>query len=595
MEKDGKDTSDLTESGKGTTTSEESDDSALHDTIRAGNIQKVAPPIPNFAPPVPNIDDSNPSNGVDAQGKTNGVKDNANAADTDTSSTKPAFFLANEGKVNLEKKMPPRYPDSISMPAKPATMHTRTVSWGIDSKPLPSSMHSRKISGGTQEVFQDSNTSAWTGKAETADDIQQPFLSDNPVRPIGEHMLYSSANKPKNNGKITVGDVINRSPMEAEAETYILRAVEERDILRYEADSSRVLDNVPDEAINNLASETQNADINSTATSNQFNDRQPSIQSIAVSSRHRPAHHRRSSTVEQKLAGLSDAIGAFHDMEIAVPDYQAPPSPLGRGRLNTYDVAETGPSPLGRGRLNTYDVIEEPEMEPLLTAAEIFQQNASILLKRGKNKNVIADTGAGAGVGIDSSEAPSTTSSKKSSHWTKLRNVVKVMNAAETKKNDDGVIIGGVSELEDEEVGGSPDQGIFVEALGDHEAFEREQGSRNQAPETEKLGNKEKRFFTELEEFFGPRRTPILLYCKIMVVYVFLPVIGVSAVLFHLAGNPPTGILKNGGRSINGTLINEGGAVVDPGSASASWWVSSHIYGRLEIKSAVLSILADPS
>jgi hypothetical protein len=278
--------------------------------------------------------------------------------------------------------------------------------------------------------------------------------------------------------------------------------------------------------------------------------------------------------VEQKLAGLSDAIGTFHDMEIDVPDYQAPPSPLGRARLDTYDVTE------------------EPEMEPLLTAAEIFQQNASILLNRGKNKNDIADTGAGAGVGIDGNEAPSVTSSKKSSHWTKLRNVVNVMNAAQTKKDDDGVRIGGVSELEDEEVGGIPDQAIFVENIGAQEAFEREQGSGNQAPKTEKLGNKEKRFFTELEEFFGPRRTPILLYCKIMSVYVFLPVIGVSAVLFHLAGNPPTGILKNGGRPINGTLINEDDVVVDPGAASASWWVSSHIYVRLEIQCAALS---DPS
>jgi hypothetical protein len=59
--------------------------------------------------------------------------------------------------------------------------------------------------------------------------------------------------------------------------------------------------------------------------------------------------------------------------------------------------------------------------------------------------------------------------------------------------------------------------------------------------------------------------------------------------LFYLAGNPPTGVLINGGRPINGTLINEDGAVVDRGTASASWWVSSHIYGRLEIQSPVLS------
>jgi hypothetical protein len=548
--------------------------SQFRDTIRPSSIRWEAPPVPSDL----NINDSYPSNGVAAQDKANGGNDTAAttaatvaaaasaataaavAADTDTAATKPAFFLANEGKANLEKKIPPRYPDSKSMPAKPASMHTRSVSWG------------------KREVFQDSNTSPRIGTARPTEDIQLPFLSENPVSPIGEHMLYSSTNKPKSNGKIAVDDVVNRSPMEAEAETYILRAVEERDTLRSRADSSQVLDNVPDEAINNLASESQNADISSTAGSNLFYDRQSSVQGTAFSSRQRPSHHRRSATVEQKLAGLSDAIGAFHDMEIAVPNYQAPPSPLGRARLDTYDV------------------MTEPEVEPLLTAAEIFQQNASILLNRGKNKNDTAVTGSGAGTGTSSNEAPSVTSSKKSSHWNKLRDVVKVMNAAQTKKNDDGVIVGGVSELDDEEVGGSPDQAIFVENIGDHidkhEDFEREHGSRNQAPKAEKLGNKEKRFFKELEDFFGPRRTPILLYCKVMCVYVFLPVIGVAAILFHLAGNPPTGILKNGGRPINGTFIKEDGAVVDPGTASASWWVSSHIYGRQEIQSAVLS---DPS
>jgi hypothetical protein len=506
-----------------------SQDPAFRDTIRAGNIRWVAPPVPSDH----NIDDSDPSNVVGVQDKVNGGND--------TSATKPAFFLANEGKANLEKKIPPRYPDSKPLPAKPASMHTRKISWG------------------TQEVFQEHTTSKPT--------------SNNPVPPIGERMLYSSANKPKSNGKIAVNDVIHHSPLEAEAETCILHALEERDTLRSRADSSgtRVLDSIPDEAINKLASESQNADISSTAGSNPGFDRQSSNRST---SRQKPSNHRRSATVEQKLAGLSDAIDAFHNMEIDVPDFQAPPSPLGRARLNTYG-----------------DAMEDFELDPPLGAAETLQQNASILLHRGRNKNSAAgtDAGAGAGVGIDN-EALSVASSP--SHWNKLRTVVKVMNAAKTKKNDDGFVIEGGLGMEDEEVGGNPDQAIFVEALGDDGDdgdSEREQGGGNHAPKTEKLSNKHIPFFKELEEFFGPRRTPILLYCRVMSIYVFLPVVGVSAILFYLAGNPPTGILKNGGRPINGTLINEDGAVVDPGTASASWWVSSHIYGRQEIWSAVLS------
>jgi hypothetical protein len=192
MEKDRKDTSDMTESGKGTTTSEESggvkvegtrrtQDPAFRDTVRAGNIRRVTPPVPNF-------NYSDPTNGLGAQDKTNGGIDTADAdADTDMCGTKPAFFLANEGKANLEKKIPPRYPDS---------------------KPLPAGMHTRKISWGTQEVFQDYNTSKPTGTAGTAENIQLPFLSNKPVPPIAERMLYSSANKPTSNGKIAVNDVI---------------------------------------------------------------------------------------------------------------------------------------------------------------------------------------------------------------------------------------------------------------------------------------------------------------------------------------------------------------------------------------------------
>jgi hypothetical protein len=528
-------------------------DPAVRDTLRSANIRRVAPPVPNF-------DDRDLSNGVSVQGKTNGSNDTADA-DTDMPETKPAFFLANEGKANSDKKIPPRYPDSKSIPANPASMHTRKISWG------------------TQEVFQDYNTSKPTGTAGTGENIQLPFLSNNPVPPIKERILFNSANKPTSNGKIAINDVIHHSPLEAEAETTILQALDERDTLRPRSDSagSRLLDNVPDEAINNLANESQNA---STEGSNQFYDRQSSNRSTAVSSRQRPSNrHRRSATVEQKLAGLSDAIGAFHDMEIDVPDYQAPPSPLGRGRLNTYG-----------------DAMEDFELNTQLGAAETLQQNASILLHRGKSKKDIADTGAEAGMGIDINEAPSVTLGSRPSQWNKLKTVVKVMNAAKTKKNDDGVVIEGLPGLQDEEVGGSPDQAIFVEALGEHEDSEREPGSGNQARKTEKLVNKHIPFFKELEEFFGPRRTPILLYCKVMTLYVFLPVIAVSATLFYLAGNPPTGILKDGGRSINGTLINEDGAIVDPGTASASWWVSSHIHGREETQSAILSILvSDPS
>lgn len=524
---------------------ERSEVSASSDTIRAGNLQGRAPSLSS----VLNIDEDS-NKGVGAEDKANGSSDGV-----DTSVMKPAFFLPNEGKANMDTNVPPRYPNFKSMP-RPQSIHKRNVSWGMPEVLSDANTHGPPVEAANA---QGTNTDG------SVEGIQQLFLDGAPVSSVGgERVLYSSENKPKSNGKIDADDIIYRSPMEAEAETYILRALEERDTSRAEADPSepRVLGNISDEAIKNLASESRVADANSTASTNQFYDQ------MSTTRRQRPTH-RRSETVEQKLAGLADAIDAFHNMDIVVPEYELPPSPLGRGRLNSVDAGDMA------------------GLELPFSAAEKLQQNASILLNRGKKKD--GDTGAGAGTavapvaaagtGTGNSDPPSVASSQPStasSRWHKLRHVVTVMNVALAKKHDDGASIEGGPGTLDEEIGRNSDHAIFMETISEHDNSGK--NSSDHAPNVDRLGGTYKPFFKELEEFFGPRRTPIFLYCRVMVLYVFIPVIGVAAILFHLAENPPTGILKNNGRAINGTLINEDGKIVDPGTASASWWVSNHIY-----------------
>jgi hypothetical protein len=66
---------------------------------------------------------------------------------------------------------------------------------------------------------------------------------------------------------------------------------------------------------------------------------------------------------------------------------------------------------------------------------------------------------------------------------------------------------------------------------------------------------------------------PLRLFLKAVILYVMVPAIFISAILFYFTGNPPTGILQNGGQPINGTLLNTRGDVVDPDTPSVSWWL----------------------
>jgi hypothetical protein len=69
------------------------------------------------------------------------------------------------------------------------------------------------------------------------------------------------------------------------------------------------------------------------------------------------------------------------------------------------------------------------------------------------------------------------------------------------------------------------------------------------------------------------RQATFVTYVRFLLLLI-LPAAGISMILFHLAGNPPTGRVdwdltaKN-----NGTLTNRSGKPIDPEIASASWWI----------------------
>jgi hypothetical protein len=500
--------------------------SASTDTLRTANVTERVPSVLDIFDEL----DEAPQRAANGTGAT-------------ASKPIPASFLPGEGKAKTgSNKLPPKRPAQVDA-------HQRKVSWG-----------------GFEEAM-NSHGNPPARKNVQQPNIQQPFLGDqdgsvSPVSLDEGRVLYSSENRPRGNRKISVDDLVRRSPMEAEAETYIIRALEERDPTRSRADSSGappVLSNVTDEAISNFSSNDEN-----TSNATPFDERVPSSRSAGTTSRVAKPTHRRMHTVEQELAGLTSAIDAFHNMEVVVPEDQAPPSPLGRGRINTLDTQGIA------------------GLEIPMSSAEAFHNNASILLHRTKAPTQDDTSGASAGDEEDS-QAPSigsTLTTSASVRWRKLKHVLKAgtssnTTSSNTKKDDGDVIVEEEIGMEDEEAmedtisnGRINTENIEPEAF----ASENINGS-NRNLKTTKVTAGYSPFFKEVQDFFGPRRNSIYAYFKIMGTYVFLPTIGVAAILFHLADNPPIGILANGGKPVNGTLMNTDGEVVDPGVASASWWL----------------------
>lgn len=74
-----------------------------------------------------------------------------------------------------------------------------------------------------------------------------------------------------------------------------------------------------------------------------------------------------------------------------------------------------------------------------------------------------------------------------------------------------------------------------------------------------------------MKSFIRPKQNKIRLFFTVTVFYIAIPCLGTAAILFYLAGNPPTGQLANYGKSIDGELKNTDGQVVDPNVTSFSF------------------------
>lgn len=337
---------------------------------------------------------------------------------------------------------------------------------------------------------------------------------------------------PSNGDRVTLEDVIQQTPMESEAETTVMRSIEDRDPTRDRLDSSAnstILSQVPDEATSAFSQ-----DFHGSSTRSMTGPR--SARTLL-----NLAKHRRTETAEQKLFSLAAAIDAAHVMnQVHVETDQTETTPFVRDRTHTHEPVEAAGS------------------------SDALQQNANILYQRSMPP-VIDDS-----TSTSSDQEPSTLGGNSAaSRWRRLKTAVTVGIVPEYIQSEPNVT-DTKEESGDEEIGNIGESSLPSEHNNDDDYDNGKTKTRKRKkPTIEDI-----KVFRDWQEFFNPRKARISFYVKIIFVYLGLPMIGIAAILFYFCTNPPTGVLANNGNPINGTLyLTDGKEFTQTTTASASWWL----------------------
>ena len=398
--------------------------------------------------------------------------------------------------------------------------------------------------------------------------LQQPSLQD---AHITSNLMNQFRRHRGGSGRISIDDLQNTRPMENEAEAYLIKALETRDYQaeRKMAESGSVLSNIPREDLDALRVEADNSLLTSPGNSKESAGAQPSTTEGAPSTvgnatssgvrrpptmRGRPPPkssrgHRRNETVGDQLESLAAAMDVFHTQHMDL--------------LNDDDHSDDAlPAPLQ----NKVDAT----VSGGISSADALQKNANLIYNRHRTqtddqKDEEKPELVLPSVNSDSSSV-STAASKR---WQLLRN-----NLAATK--------GSLSDSPSKE-GRIGDDSLRIEEEPDVLTSSDDAPSPNDkdgTPPNDEAGKKptsfevrpsKNKFVTELEEFFAPRRKTIFHFLRVVILLVIVPSLGVSALLFYFAGNPPTGVVDV--KSNSTSLVNESGRPIDPQTASASWWL----------------------
>lgn len=443
------------------------------------------------------------------------------------------------------------------------------------------------------------------------------------------------------------------SPLECEAEAYILRAIERSDPPRPRSDShatigSSVLPHISDEAIASLTSGGMEGECPAGLSpadgggggggggtgldeGSVGGGTAPSVRSGAAQSHARKplltrpsalTHQKRQQTMEEKLCGLTSELDAIQSAA-AFPTFHGSEPPSSSHR------PDGGASAPLRRRTNTLESsgpvtgiddndIDEEALAPAsaTSSADIFQQSASILSRRMTSERHLAEKSSAAGkpsTDRNSHPTPTNDTQHESTSWFRGRSVRNLLSEASHKKMDDAPVPGTPNSTTKppDDIDDDLDFDVELQSIPEDELedeLEAASSSEDRRASTDRPGSHRKprnsrkrrnsraafeewKFARDFKDALLLMKRPIRLFLKISVLYVMLPATFVAAMLFYFGGNPPTGILQNGGNPVNGTLRNLDGAVVAPTEASVSWWLL--FLGVRQLMTLSLALFAD--
>jgi len=390
----------------------------------------------------------------------------------------PATINIPPGANELPPKGPPR----------PDALHKRIHSVSFDKDAL---MHKPA----SDSVVQQPNLMEAVDQASVASRVsQRPSLLSN--RSGISVNLGALARRQQNTRKVTIEDLLGTGKYESEAETNILKALEEHQQQnapahqRYQSETSTILSGVPDSMAHDFSTEPSKS-IDSTIRRDSSQDEEDSSPSSMNKLQSRPllnreksrkaGKHRHTMSVEDRLAGLTIAMWNMEDSDKDIsgessPDHaSSPPTSSGEQFGKNAAMVAGHDTPI-RGRLNS-------------------QGSAFALAVVDETEEAHSSDDARESGGGDIEEPGSSGSGSKHSggqHGRKGRR----------NRRRSSIISGAADRLKE-------DWDIW-------------------------------------KTFFRPRREHMVSYIKRFFCYLVVPFIGIAAILFYLAGNVPTGRSSDG-------------------------------------------------
>jgi len=245
----------------------------------------------------------------------------------------------------------------------------------------------------------------------------------------------------------------------------------------------------------------------------------------------RSTRHLRKESVEQTLFDLTKAMTALHK----------------RGK------SSSGKPPVS------------PKNSVAGTAQE-FAQNAVHISEQQGDLN-----GGSGGAPGSSSDANNAASSSTNHRWGLIKGMIRgeelaVLREENRNESTDSLVEQGESKGQDEKGGDDAVTGGMSseDGSGDPNNINDSEhsGSNNPKRRKHRLGmdDKLKEDWQEWSEFFRPHKGRLYAYIKNVTLYLLIPLIGVAAILFYLAGNVPTGTNDSEERVDDDEEIEEKGA-----------------------------------